>query len=150
MVLFPTLFVIGALVHLNSGAYEVREFPAVVLGSVVLGLVGGAAVGSIGGAGVWLIDRFMGERPNGRTDAALAASVTGIITGLFAIVVLSDLGVQQAWDLAFWVLPVPVSSAVAASAAGRIWLTTRDRIAVRPERQPRMAPVASDVSWSAA
>ncbi len=154
VVLHPTLFVIGALVHRGSGAYEVSGFPAVVVGSVPLGLVGGAAVGFIGGAGVWLLDRFVGERPNGRTDAALAASVTGLVTGLFALVVLSSIGVQQAWDVAFWILPVPVSAVVAASAAGRIWFTTRDLVAAEPERQPPLTSApprpASDVLWSPA
>lgn len=160
VVLYPALFAIGALVHLGSGAYRVSAIPGVVVGSVPLGLVGGATVGVIGGAGVWLLDRFAGQRPNGRTDAALAAGVTGLLTGLSALVVLSDVGVAQAWDLAFWLLPVPVLSVVAASAAGRIWFTTRHLVVTRPERQPRLASVAprpssahrpaSDVVWSPA
>ncbi len=139
VVLNPTLFMLGAMVHGGAGAYNVGGLPVVVLGSILLGLLGGAATGLVGGAGVWLIDRFAGERPNGRTDAALAASVATVVTGLFAIVMLTDAGITQAWDVAYWLVPVPVSAVVAASAAGRIWATTRQSVAVRAEPELRPA-----------
>jgi hypothetical protein len=117
--------VVGGLASLlcllDGGAAAADFVPLVAIIAGTLGAVGGGFAGTVCAALTCLLDRLTGGLP-AAGYAAVAATVTSAVAGAVAFWLTQPGSLLTSDQLWAWILmPVAVSSAVAAAAGGYLW-----------------------------